>query len=90
MQPASPGPQVNAHNETAAKENVPEQKMEKQLMVDKQVSHLSTWSEQSVAFLLPGSVHVNIWEHQDRLHIYTLKKIIGHDRTSYWNDPPQN
>lgn len=56
-QPASPGPRVNAR-QVEAKENVPEHQMEKELIVDKQVSHLGTCREQPVA----DFVLVNIWQ----------------------------
>lgn len=55
--------------ETEAKENVPELQMEKQLIVDKQVSHLGACGEQPVALMVPTPVAVNIWEHQGRLLI---------------------
>lgn len=51
--------------EAEAKANVPEQQMEKQAVVDKQVSHLVTCSEQAAALLLPATASVYMRQHQD-------------------------
>lgn len=67
-QPATPGPQVNVQ-EAESKQNVPVQQMKKRVTVNKQASHLGTCREQYVALLLPSSVPVSIWEHQERSQI---------------------